>query len=192
MFIFLLIFFLTYCIYSLTHFTHTYSIILPPFILNLTISIDVARRLLMTGISNFPHSKNIGWFHAALASIARQDGNTHIHTHSCTFTHTHTHVDTFTHIDANTHADIHAHLYHLTTQLRSYSHSHTHLSTLPHSTRIASLSLPFNPFHNASYSLLTDGTGDYPTARACYSRAVAATPPQLSLQVIRWWIRYLS
>ena len=36
--------------------------------------IDVARRLLITGIANFPHSKNIGWFHAALASLSRQDG----------------------------------------------------------------------------------------------------------------------
>jgi hypothetical protein len=35
-------------------------------------NLDVARRLLITGISNFPHSENIGWFHAALASLARQ------------------------------------------------------------------------------------------------------------------------
>jgi hypothetical protein len=51
---------------------------------------DVARRLLITGISNFPHSKNIGWFHAALASLARQDGDTYSHMH----THTHTHTQT--------------------------------------------------------------------------------------------------
>jgi len=36
---------------------------------------DVARRLLITGIANFPHSKNIGWFHGALASLAREDGD---------------------------------------------------------------------------------------------------------------------
>jgi hypothetical protein len=33
---------------------------------------DVARRLLITGISNFPHSRNIGWLYAALASLAKQ------------------------------------------------------------------------------------------------------------------------
>lgn len=37
-------------------------------------NMDVARRLLITGISNFPHSRNIGWFYAALASLANQDG----------------------------------------------------------------------------------------------------------------------
>lgn len=36
---------------------------------------DVARRLLITGIANFPHSKNIGWFHGALASLSREDGD---------------------------------------------------------------------------------------------------------------------
>lgn len=34
---------------------------------------DAARRLLIAGISNFPHSKNIGWFHCALGNLAKQE-----------------------------------------------------------------------------------------------------------------------
>eukprot|EP01036_Dinobryon_divergens_P023540 gene23540-31895_t len=40
---------------------------------------DVARKLLITGISNFPTSKNIAWFHSALGSVYLQqakDSNT--------------------------------------------------------------------------------------------------------------------
>jgi tetratricopeptide (TPR) repeat protein len=35
----------------------------------------VARKLLITGISNFPNSKNIAWFHCALAHISYQQGS---------------------------------------------------------------------------------------------------------------------
>ena len=54
------------------HFTSSHSFFLS--IPHYSTPSDVARRLLIAGISNFPHSKNIGWFHAALASLARQDG----------------------------------------------------------------------------------------------------------------------
>ena len=36
---------------------------------------DVARRLLITGISKFPNSKNIGWFHCSLGHLSRQQGD---------------------------------------------------------------------------------------------------------------------
>ena len=36
-------------------------------------NLDAARKLLVSGISNFPHSKNIAWFHCGLANIARQE-----------------------------------------------------------------------------------------------------------------------
>eukprot|EP01041_Mallomonas_annulata_P003471 gene3471-6904_t len=36
---------------------------------------DVSRRLLIAGISNFPNSKNIGWFHCCLAHLARQQND---------------------------------------------------------------------------------------------------------------------
>ena len=36
---------------------------------------DVARRLLVTGIANFPESRNIAWFHCALGHLARQEGD---------------------------------------------------------------------------------------------------------------------
>ena len=32
----------------------------------------MARKLLITGIANFPTSKNIAWFHCALGSLALQ------------------------------------------------------------------------------------------------------------------------
>ena len=85
-------------------FSYTIHLHFPTFVnlhsfIVLFLVLDVARRLLIAGIANFPHSKNIGWFHAALASLSRQDG-------------------------------------------------------------------------------------DLFTARACYSRAILATPPQLSLQVL--------
>ena len=35
-------------------------------------AVDVARKLLITGISNFPTSKNIAWFHSALGSVYLQ------------------------------------------------------------------------------------------------------------------------
>jgi len=34
----------------------------------------VARKLLIAGISNFPASKNMAWFHCALGSLAVQQG----------------------------------------------------------------------------------------------------------------------
>ena len=40
-------------------------------------NIDVARRLLVTGISNFPHSRNIAWFHCSLGRLSVQDGDMH-------------------------------------------------------------------------------------------------------------------
>lgn len=36
-------------------------------------NLDVARKLLVSGISNFPHSRNIAWYHCGLANIARQE-----------------------------------------------------------------------------------------------------------------------
>ncbi|KAJ1422799.1 hypothetical protein B484DRAFT_111004 [Ochromonadaceae sp. CCMP2298] len=36
---------------------------------------DVARKLLITGISNFPHSRNIAYFHCALGHLSRQQGD---------------------------------------------------------------------------------------------------------------------
>lgn len=36
-------------------------------------NLEAARKLLVSGISNFPHSKNIAWFHCGLANIARQE-----------------------------------------------------------------------------------------------------------------------
>ena len=40
--------------------------------------LDIARRLLVAGISNFPHTKNLGWFHSSLGSVAAEqnDANT--------------------------------------------------------------------------------------------------------------------
>lgn len=37
--------------------------------------IDIARRLLVSGITQFPHSKNIAWFHCALAHLANIQGD---------------------------------------------------------------------------------------------------------------------
>ena len=36
---------------------------------------EVARKLLIAGISKFPNSKNIGWFHCSLGHLARQTGD---------------------------------------------------------------------------------------------------------------------
>lgn len=36
---------------------------------------DAARRLLIAGISNFPNSRNVGWFHCALGSLAVEERN---------------------------------------------------------------------------------------------------------------------
>jgi lipopolysaccharide biosynthesis regulator YciM len=38
-------------------------------------AVDVARRLLIAGISNFPNSRNIGWFHCALGNLAKEDND---------------------------------------------------------------------------------------------------------------------
>eukprot|EP00607_Mallomonas_marina_P010816 CAMPEP_0182421652 /NCGR_PEP_ID=MMETSP1167-20130531/7079_1 /TAXON_ID=2988 /ORGANISM="Mallomonas Sp, Strain CCMP3275" /LENGTH=577 /DNA_ID=CAMNT_0024598967 /DNA_START=219 /DNA_END=1952 /DNA_ORIENTATION=+ len=38
-------------------------------------NVDVARRLLVAGVSNFPHSRNIGWFHCCLAHLSRQQND---------------------------------------------------------------------------------------------------------------------
>jgi hypothetical protein len=37
--------------------------------------LDIARKLLISGISNFPHSKNIAWFHTSLGHLSRQQGD---------------------------------------------------------------------------------------------------------------------
>ena len=36
---------------------------------------EIAKRLLATGISKFPNSKNIGWFHCTLGHLSRQSGD---------------------------------------------------------------------------------------------------------------------
>ena len=36
---------------------------------------ETARKLLITGISHFPNSRNIGWFHCSLGHLARQQGD---------------------------------------------------------------------------------------------------------------------
>lgn len=124
----------------------------------------MARRLLITGISNFPHSKNIGWFHAALASLARQDGDTYSHMR------THTHMHTYTHSQIQLHSltchytrSLHTHIFTLT---HAHTHSHTltcthtcnrmHSHPTPHPStciRLPSPSLPFYPYHNTLPSL---------------------------------------
>lgn len=38
-------------------------------------NLDVAHKLLIAGISNFPHSKNIAWFHSSLGHLSRQQGD---------------------------------------------------------------------------------------------------------------------
>lgn len=38
-------------------------------------NVEVARRLLVAGIANFPHSKNIGRFHAGLGALASENGD---------------------------------------------------------------------------------------------------------------------
>lgn len=38
-------------------------------------NLDIARKLLIAGISNFPNSRNIAWFHACLGHLSRQQGD---------------------------------------------------------------------------------------------------------------------
>ena len=40
-------------------------------------NLEVARRLLVSGIANFPHSRNIAWFHCSLGRLSCQDGDMH-------------------------------------------------------------------------------------------------------------------
>ena len=136
------------------HLTSTSSPLLTFFhhsFFSLTTCTDVARRLLITGISNFPHSKNIGWFHAALASLARQDGDTHADMLMHSYAHTHTNTMAFAHVQLHTltsHTCIHMHA---CTYTFTYTHVHTHMQAhalTPHSTplHLHQTLLPFTPF----------------------------------------------
>lgn len=40
-------------------------------------NLEIARKLLVSGISQFPASKNVAWFHASLANVVRKQGDHH-------------------------------------------------------------------------------------------------------------------
>ena len=174
--------------------------------------LDVARRLLITGISNFPHSKNIGWFYAALASLARQDGKYRkksVYVYACLC------VCSLARQDGKKEKEngkesfrtvhylllylyifvylvlffyLHLLLYFLlyfynADNLCSFITSHLlnfHMYTSLLHFRLLSCS----PSSSSLLPSLHFPLGDLITARSCYSRAVEATPPQLSLQVL--------